>query len=124
MSNAEQVVDAFLAAFDRLDPDELAGYFAEDGVYHSMPLEPIVGQQRIRAYFAQFLERFTSMRFTVHHQAVSPRGDVIFNERTDSVTPRTGKAVDIPVVGVFEIRDGLIVAWRDYFDLAAVRDAP
>jgi limonene-1,2-epoxide hydrolase len=29
----------------------------------------------------------------------------------------------LPVVGVFEVRDGRIVAWRDYFDLRQALDA-
>ncbi|MGI5337001.1 limonene-1,2-epoxide hydrolase family protein [Streptomyces sp. CA-181903] len=34
---------------------------------------------------------------------------------------RSGAEVRVRVAGVFEIRDGLIAAWRDYFDLGAVR---
>jgi limonene-1,2-epoxide hydrolase len=29
--------------------------------------------------------------------------------------------VDLPVAGVFELRDGLIVSWRDYFDLPTLQ---
>ena len=25
--------------------------------------------------------------------------------------------IELPVMGIFEVRDGLIAAWRDYFDL-------
>ena len=39
MSN-KAVVKAFIEAWSRLDPDELASYFTEDGVYHNMPIEP------------------------------------------------------------------------------------
>ena len=28
-----------------------------------------------------------------------------------------GKTIAIPVTGVFQVRDGKIAAWRDYFDL-------
>ena len=28
-----------------------------------------------------------------------------------------GKTIALPVAGVFELRDGKIAAWRDYFDL-------
>ncbi|MET0473326.1 MAG: limonene-1,2-epoxide hydrolase family protein, partial [Mycobacterium sp.] len=31
-----------------------------------------------------------------------------------------GRRIDLPVMGVFEVRDGRIAAWRDYFDLATV----
>ena len=44
-SNAE-VVRAFIAAWSRLDVDELLGYFAPDGIYYNMPIAPISGHQR------------------------------------------------------------------------------
>jgi limonene-1,2-epoxide hydrolase len=28
-----------------------------------------------------------------------------------------GKSIALPVAGVFEIRNGKIAAWRDYFDM-------
>ncbi len=28
------------------------------------------------------------------------------------------KTITIPVMGTFELRDGLVAAWRDYFDVA------
>ncbi len=47
-------------------------------------------------------------------------GDVVMNERIDRFTAN-GKAIALPVVGVFELRDGKIAAWRDYFDMAQFR---
>jgi len=43
-------------------------------------------------------------------------GDLVFTERTDHFLT-AGKAVALPVAGVFELRNGKIAAWRDYFDL-------
>jgi limonene-1,2-epoxide hydrolase len=34
-----------------------------------------------------------------------------------------GGELALPVMGVFEVRDGRIAAWRDYFDLATVTAA-
>lgn len=50
--------------------------------------------------------------------AIAAGGTVVFAERVDRTDTRDGKHVDLPVVGVFEIVDGKIRAWRDYFDLA------
>ena len=44
------------------------------------------------------------------------------NERTDHIT-LNGRPVSLRITGVFEIVDGHITAWREYFDLGPVRDA-
>jgi len=31
-----------------------------------------------------------------------------------------GKKADLPVMGVFVLRDGRIAEWRDYFDLQTI----
>ena len=38
------------------------------------------------------------------------------NERIASSSP--GSWIELPVMDAFELRDGKICAWRDYFDLA------
>jgi limonene-1,2-epoxide hydrolase len=57
------------------------------------------------------------VEFVVHHSAENPGTGVVMNERTDrfKIGP---KWVEAPVMGIFELRDGKIAAWRDYFDLA------
>jgi limonene-1,2-epoxide hydrolase len=45
------------------------------------------------------------------------------NERTDVMRRRDGGEVALPVMGVFDIVDGRIAGWRDYFDLATVTAA-
>ncbi len=44
------------------------------------------------------------------------------NERIDVFT-LNGNVVELPVVGVFEITDGKITTWRDYFDMAPIQAA-
>lgn len=43
----------------------------------------------------------------------------MLTERVDVITAN-GVTAPVPVMGTFEIRDGRIVAWRDYFDMALV----
>ena len=54
--------------------------------------------------------------FQVIRQAAS--GDVVMNERIDRMQVGD-KQLQLAVAGVFEVKDGKIVLWRDYFDLAA-----
>ena len=115
----DALVRGFIAAWERRDTDHIAAAFAPDGVYHSMPLTPIVGREAIRAWVASF-EGKPPGRLEVLHQVASPR--VVLQERLDRIT-LNGQPVVLPIAGVFELADGLITAWREYFDLGPVRAA-
>jgi limonene-1,2-epoxide hydrolase len=112
----EQLVRAFCDAFPRGDVEEILGYFAEGAVYHNIPMEPAVGADAIRAVLAMFLTGPGAVDFDIVHLVAA--GDVVFTERVDRLS-FGGRQVELPVAGVFEVRDGKIAAWRDYFDMAA-----
>ena len=115
----DALVRRFLSAWERRDTDLIVDTFADDGVYHSTPLEPIEGRAAIRA----FVEAFADVppgRLEIHHQVASER--VVMNERTDYIT-LNGRPVVLPIAGVFEIVEGRITAWREYFDLGPARAA-
>lgn len=114
-SNAERVVLDFCAAWPRRDIDELLGFLADDAVYHNMPMDPVVGHDAIRSVFELFVTPAEAVEFEVRN--VASAGDVVFTERVDRFSVG-GKRIELPVAGVFEVRDGKIVAWRDYFDMA------
>lgn len=120
MSDNERVVREFIQAWSRLDPDEIAGFFAEDGVYHNMPARPVAGRANVRAFIAGFAKDWSATQWDILN--LVSRGDVVIAERLDRT--RVGdRAVDLPCCGVFELQDGKINVWRDYFDLATYRTA-
>jgi limonene-1,2-epoxide hydrolase len=108
-----ELVTKFLATLDSGDVEAPLDYFTEDAVYHNMPWEPAVGKPAIREVVKQFIGSMSGFHIEIHHQLVD--GDVVMNERTDSFTLR-GADISAPVVGVFELENGKIKAWRDYFD--------
>jgi limonene-1,2-epoxide hydrolase len=112
----EQLIREFCGAWSRRDVDELLGYFTADAVYHNMPMDAVTGLDAIRGVFMLFVPTSTEIEWTIHNIASS--GDQVFTERTDRFV-MGDKSVDLPVAGVFEIRDGKIAAWRDYFDMNA-----
>lgn len=118
-TDPERLVEEFCAAWGRRDIEELLGYLADDAVYHNMPMAPFKGHDAIRVVFEYFVAPAEVIDWEVRHLASV--GDVVFTERMDRFTIG-GKHVELPVVGVFEIRDGKIAAWRDYFDLATWTD--
>ena len=117
VQDAEQLVRDFCDRFDGTDAEALRPFFTDDVVYHNIPLEPAVG---IDATIG-FIEGFFAMcdRMTIENLHVAVRGDIVLTERVD--TFYLGDVVaPLPVMGTFEVRDGRIRAWRDYFDLGQV----
>jgi limonene-1,2-epoxide hydrolase len=113
--NNEETVRAFVAAWSRLDVDELIDFFCEDGVYHNMPVEPVTGHASLRAFIAGFIGAWDSTDWEIVN--LQADGERVFVERIDR-TVVAGKSVDLPCCGVFEMRGGKIAVWRDYFDMA------
>ena len=115
MSDAEQTVRDFMAAFATRDVDHIMSFFAEDAVYHNMPMKPVSGTEAIRGLIHFFVDPADSIEFEVRH--ISSTGGTVLTERMDRFV--TGnKSVDLPVMGTFEVNSGKITAWRDYFDMA------
>ena len=108
------LVTEFCAAWSRMDANELAAYFTDDGVYHNIPMELAVGRAAIQQLLDGMKTMITGIRFEVHRQVA--QGGLVMNERTDHIT-MGDRTVALPVVGVFEIDGGRIKAWRDYFDM-------
>lgn len=119
--SADQLVTEFCALWSDPDPARLAEYFTEDGIYHNIPMPAVQGRAAIAEFIAGFTAMFAGIDFNVHRQVCD--GDLVFNERTDVMRRKDGQAIELPVTGVFEIRDGRIAAWRDYFDMATVTAA-
>ncbi len=109
------VVEAFVAAINEKDIDSLMEFFAPDAVYHNMPMAPVSGSQAIR----QVIERFIGPAEEVDWQilTIAESGGSVMAERLDRFVI-DGEAVDLPCNGVFEMEDGKIKIWRDYFDMA------
>ena len=110
----ETLVRRFCDAFARRDVDELADYFTDDAVYHNIPMQPVTGKAAIRQAFESFVPGSPEIEFVMLN--IASAGAVVFTERIDKLSIG-GKRVELPVAGVFEVHDGKIAAWRDYFDL-------
>ena len=115
MTNLERT-RAFCAAFDRKDLDAITAAVTEDCVYHNIPMAPVVGRAAVRESLAGFVNGASRIEWLIHAIAESADGTVL-TERTDRFEIG-GKWIAVRVMGTFEFRDGLISAWRDYFDLA------
>ncbi len=116
MSQNTDLVSAFCRAWSNRDVDEILGYFSEDAVYHNMPMPPMQGKPAIKTILQQIVSPTTWIEWETLNMAEA--GNVVFTERVDQFE-MSDKKVELPVAGVFEIENGKIKAWRDYFDMAA-----
>ena len=121
MTPNERIVRDFLGAWPRKNVDELVGYFAPDAVYHNVPVAPHVGAAAIRAIFQGFCDMMNE-GIELDVLNVVAAGDIVMAERIDRFRWQ-GKRLDLPVCGVFELRDGKIVKFRDYFNAPTWQDA-
>ena len=114
MSENERIIRDFIAAWSRLDAGELVGYFTEDGVYYNMPAEPVSGKDNLLKFIGGFIANWSKTDWDILN--LLAEDDIVMVERLDRT--RIGdKAVDLPCLGIFEMKDGKISIWRDYFDM-------
>jgi limonene-1,2-epoxide hydrolase len=114
------IIEEFIAAWSTLDADKLADYFTEDGTYYNMPAQAVTGRDNVRKFIAGFLATWTETQWDVVN--IIAAGDVVIAERLDRTRTSNGD-VDLPCCGVFEMADGKIKIWRDYFDLGTFMKA-
>ena len=117
----DDVVTEFCKLWSTPNIDEIVERFTDDAVYHNIPMPPAVGHEAIKELITGFISAFDGIDFAVHRQV--SHGDLVMNERTDTMRRKDGGDIALPVMGVFEVRDGRIAAWRDYFDMATVTAA-
>jgi limonene-1,2-epoxide hydrolase len=87
---------------------------AEDIFYHNVPMAPITGREAARAMLKGMGE-MEAVNWEL--LAIAENGEVVMTERIDGFTFKGGKKIALPLMGIFRIRNGQIVEWKDYFDL-------
>jgi limonene-1,2-epoxide hydrolase len=112
LSAPMDVVAVFLNAMQDSDPETVISLAADDIVYSNVSLPTIRGKDQftrgVRAYF-----RRLGFEVVVHRMAEN--GSSVLTERTDALIMGPFR-MQLWVCGVFEVHDGAITLWRDYFD--------
>ena len=118
MDQASEVVASFIAAIERRDLDAAMAFVHPDCEYDNVPIGPVHGHAAILGVLEPIASRSDEIVWPVARSASN--GTVVFNERVDRF--RSGdRWIEIAVAGVWEVHDGLITLWRDYFDLETYR---
>jgi limonene-1,2-epoxide hydrolase len=114
------VVRGFLTALAADDIDTALRLIDDDIVYDNVSLPTIRGRRRFEQGARAFSRRNIAFEVKIHRLAAD--GASVLTERTDAITFR-GYRTQFWVCGVFEVHDGKITLWRDYFDWQAVTRA-
>ncbi len=114
--DATQTVREFCAAWEAMDQQRILDGFTDDAVYHNMPMAPARGKDAIKALLGVILGPAQSVKFDI--KRIVADGDIVLTERIDTFQMGE-RIVALEVMGAFELRDGKIAAWRDYFDMAS-----
>jgi limonene-1,2-epoxide hydrolase len=112
-----EVVRAFLAALADDDLDGAIALIDDDIGYENVGLPTIRGRQRFEKGFRSFQRH--RLGFDVRIHRIAEENGAVLTERTDAIF-RGSYRSQFWVCGTFEVRDGRITLWRDYFDFWAV----
>ena len=113
-TNPTEVVEAFLDAFVAMDFDRALVYLADDCEYTNIPMGTVRGRSGVKEVLEPFFAPIHENEFVILRTAET--GPIVFMERLDRHRLDHGWR-ELPVNGVFEVHDGRITVWRDYFDL-------
>jgi limonene-1,2-epoxide hydrolase len=109
----ENFIAAFIAAWPLGDPTTLGSFLSEGAVYHNIPMEPVAGREAILATFAEFMSMGGAVSVDIIHMVAD--GAIVMTERVDHFIG-SESTISLPLMGIIEVHDGAIIAWRDYFD--------
>ena len=119
MTDAGAVVAALIRACEARDLDAVCALVTDDIEYDNVPVGVVHGPDGVRSVLSGGVtQAATEVQWVVHRQVVD--GGTVMNERTDRFLV-DGHWVEIPIAAVFEVRDGRVALWRDYFDLETYR---
>lgn len=117
--DSRDVVKGFCDAWDRRSVEEVLAFLAPDIVYQNVPLPTMHGRDEAARFLIPLLRNTTKIEFKLLSIAVSASGNEVLTERLDRLHFETG-IINIPLMGIFVIRDGRISQWRDYADNVSI----
>ncbi|MGU3500386.1 limonene-1,2-epoxide hydrolase family protein [Mycobacterium sp. C31M] len=107
-------VEKFLFSLRGPDLDTAGSLIDDDLVYQNVGFPTVRGRARTLKVFKALDRPAFGFDVAIHRTAAD--GHVVLNERTDALVIGPVR-LQFWVCGVFEVHDGRITLWRDYFDM-------
>ena len=120
----DAIVRRFISLLVSRDISAAATLVTADFEYDNVPMGKAFGPQGLHDTLSGFFGMCTDIDWEIIRQTSSgdAHSGTVLNERNDRFEIH-GRWANLPVAGVFEIREGLISLWRDYFDRATLLEA-
>ena len=94
--------------------------FTDDCTYELVGQSKTVGPDQAIAFVAAFENEFPFSYMSVDTRNILESGTTVVVERVDRFHDAHGVQISsMPGIGIFEVRNGRICAWRDYCDLTS-----
>lgn len=90
----------------------------EEVIWDNVPMKPIQGREKVAEFLRRFGKGMTHRRYDILRM-MEDDGEV-FIEAVENYV-RDGKSVSVRFMSAFEIENGAIKEWRDYFDHNTVK---
>jgi limonene-1,2-epoxide hydrolase len=113
-TSPEEVVNTFIEKIEARDLDAALSHVSEDCYYDNVPIGEMTGKEDMHKFLSGLLRGEGPVEFEVIRQTAT--GNTVMNERVDRFNTASGRTIELPVMGIFEVNDGHITFWRDYFD--------
>ena len=94
-------------------------YFTPQTVWENVGFSTSTGVTEAMAVIDAFEGGIGASAFRAEMLAIASEGNRVLTERIDHLLDSEGGTVQsFALMGIFEVSDGKIIAWRDYFDTA------
>ncbi|HLN16171.1 MAG TPA: nuclear transport factor 2 family protein [Acidimicrobiales bacterium] len=118
------IIESFWDDLYRMDYEALSAKFAPDGEYTDVasPEDDVArGPAEVAARLRLAFEPLEEIGDERRHLIAD--GDLVFTEHVEHWRWPSGETMALPVASVHELRDGKIVRWWDYWDMAVLTQA-
>jgi limonene-1,2-epoxide hydrolase len=112
-TKANEVVEGMFDALRNRDVEKVVDRLDDAVVWHNVGLPRVRGVRRVGKFMRLLAKPQYGFDVTIHN--IASDGDTVLTERTDVLIWRRLR-IEFWVCGTFELRDGKILVWRDYFD--------
>ena len=123
MPTPTETVTDFLEMLERPGgfADAIRAYFTPTTRYLNVGMSDTTGVEDTVAFVDGFMASTRTCWMRAEMLALAATGDKVLTERIDHLYDAEGQIVmSLAVMGIFEVADGKIAGWRDYFDTAGI----